>query len=156
MLLFFFCLCPSIVKYQSILSTKLRPNHQPWCHFEFCIPKMVPWAPSQLTHHLHWQETFRKKPSRWWPSGKSLGLRGLLSLRSQVRTLWTLIWWPLEAYMVVNFRARGISRGARKLARTPTIIKKKKETFRKRTLQLKKKWPTGSFYPSWGIRYVLC
>jgi hypothetical protein len=29
--------------------------------------------------------------------------------------------------MVVNFRARGISRGARKLARTPTIIKKKKE-----------------------------
>jgi hypothetical protein len=28
--------------------------------------------------------------------------------------------------MVVNFRARGISRGARKLARTPTIIKKKK------------------------------
>jgi hypothetical protein len=29
--------------------------------------------------------------------------------------------WPLEAYMVVNFRARGISRGARKLARTPTL-----------------------------------
>jgi hypothetical protein len=29
--------------------------------------------------------------------------------------------------MVVNFRARGISRGARKLARTPTIIKKKKK-----------------------------
>ena len=28
--------------------------------------------------------------------------------------------------MVVNFRARGISRGARKLARTPTLIKKKK------------------------------
>jgi aryl carrier-like protein len=32
----------------------------------------------------------------------------------------------LEAYMVVNFRARGISRGARKLARTPTLNKKKK------------------------------
>ena len=29
--------------------------------------------------------------------------------------------------MVVNFRAREISRGARKLARTPTIIKKKKK-----------------------------
>jgi len=27
----------------------------------------------------------------------------------------------LEAYMVVNFRAREISRGARKLARTPTL-----------------------------------
>ena len=29
--------------------------------------------------------------------------------------------------MVVNFRARGISRGARKLTRTPTLIEKKKE-----------------------------
>jgi len=29
---------------------------------------------------------------------------------------------PLETYMVVNFRARGISRGARKLAWTPTLI----------------------------------
>ena len=28
--------------------------------------------------------------------------------------------------MVINFKTRGISRGARKLARTPTIIKKKK------------------------------
>ena len=34
----------------------------------------------------------------------------------------------LEAYMVVNFRARGISRGARKLARTPILnLKKKRE-----------------------------
>jgi hypothetical protein len=30
--------------------------------------------------------------------------------------------------MVVNFRARGISRGARKLARTPTLNSKKKIT----------------------------
>jgi len=75
-----------------------------------------------------WQlSKHRWKPSRWWPSGKSLGLRGLLPLRSQVRTLWSLIWWPLEAYMVVNFMARGISRDTRKLARTPTIIKKKKK-----------------------------
>jgi hypothetical protein len=29
--------------------------------------------------------------------------------------------------MVVNFRVRDISRGARKLARTPTLIKKKKK-----------------------------
>jgi hypothetical protein len=29
--------------------------------------------------------------------------------------------------MVVNFRARGISRGARKLARTPTLNLKKKK-----------------------------
>jgi hypothetical protein len=31
---------------------------------------------------------------------------------------------PLESYMVINFKARGISRGACKLARTPTLIKK--------------------------------
>ena len=29
--------------------------------------------------------------------------------------------------MVVNFKASGISRGTRKLARTPTLIKKKKK-----------------------------
>jgi hypothetical protein len=29
---------------------------------------------------------------------------------------------PLKDYMVINFKARGISRGARKLARTPTLI----------------------------------
>jgi len=29
--------------------------------------------------------------------------------------------------MVVNFRARGISRGVRKLTRTSTLIKEKKE-----------------------------
>jgi hypothetical protein len=32
--------------------------------------------------------------------------------------------------MVVNFRARGISRGTRKLARTPTLNKKKKKLLR--------------------------
>jgi len=67
------------------------------------------------------KEYIHFEPSRWWPSGKSLGPRGLLPLWSQVRALWLLIWWPLEAYMVVNFRAREISRGARKLARTPTL-----------------------------------
>ena len=54
-------------------------------------------------------------------SGKSLGPRCLFPLWFQVRALWLFIWWPLEAYMVVNFRARGINRGARKLARTPTL-----------------------------------
>jgi hypothetical protein len=55
---------------------------------------------------------------------KSLGLRGLLPLWSQVRALWLLIWWSLEVYMVVNFRACEISQGARKLVRTPTLKKK--------------------------------
>ena len=52
-----------------------------------------------------------------------MGSRGLFSLWSQVRALWLLIWWPLEAYMVVNFKARGISRGARKLAWHPRQTK---------------------------------
>jgi hypothetical protein len=33
----------------------------------------------------------------------------------------------LEAYMIVNLRTREISRGVRKLAQTPTLIKKKKK-----------------------------
>jgi hypothetical protein len=45
---------------------------------------------------------------------------------SQVQVLWLLIWWPLEIYIVVNFRARGNSRDARKLARIPTLEQKKK------------------------------
>jgi len=63
--------------------------------------------------------------SRWWSSGKNLGSRGLLPLWPRVRALWLLIWWPLEVYMVVNFKARGINRGARKLARTLSLKKKK-------------------------------
>jgi hypothetical protein len=54
-------------------------------------------------------------------SRKSLGSRNLFFLWSQVRVLWLLICWLLEAYMVINFRTRGISWGARKLARTPTL-----------------------------------
>jgi hypothetical protein len=50
----------------------------------------------------------------------------LLPMWSQVRALWLLIWWSLEAYMVVNFRAREISQGTHKLARTPTLNWKKK------------------------------
>jgi len=30
---------------------------------------------------------------------------------------------PLDAYIVINFKARGISRDARKLIRTPILIK---------------------------------
>jgi len=75
--------------------------------------------PSLLTLRL-----LRMEPSRRRLGCNSLGLRGLLPLWSQVRAMWLLIWWPLEAYMVVNFRAREISRGTRKLARTPTLIKK--------------------------------
>jgi len=69
----------------------------------------------------------KKLSSRWWSNDKSLRPRGLFSLWSQIRALWLLIWWPLEAYMVVNFRARGISRGTRKLVRIPTLNYKKKK-----------------------------
>jgi len=83
---------------------------------------------SQTRTFSRWCQSVSHQPSRWWLSGKSLGPRGLLPLWSQVQALWLLIWWPLEAYMVVNFRARGISRGTRKLTRTPTLNLKKKCT----------------------------
>jgi len=35
--------------------------------------------------------THLASPSRWWPSDKSLGPRGLLSLWSQIRAMWLLI-----------------------------------------------------------------
>jgi len=41
-----------------------------------------------------------------------------------------LISWLLKVYMVVNFKAHGISRGARKLVRTPTLKKIKKYLIR--------------------------
>ena len=34
----------------------------------------------------------------------------------------------LETYMIVNFKAREISRGTRKLAWTPTLVQKKKQS----------------------------
>ena len=52
---------------------------------------------------VHVQRPNKKKS--WWPSGKSLELRGLLPL-------WSLI---------INFRANRISRGTRKLAWTLTL-----------------------------------
>jgi hypothetical protein len=64
---------------------------------------------------------YRKISSRYL-SGKSLRLKDLFFLWSQVRVLWLLIWWLLETYMVVNFRTRGISRDTFKLARTPILI----------------------------------
>ena len=65
-------------------------------------------------------------------NGKNLGLKGLLLLWFQVRALWLLIWWSLEAYIVVNFSTPGISRNVRKLVRTPTwIIIEKKKTINK-------------------------
>jgi hypothetical protein len=62
-----------------------------------------------------------------WPSDKSLGPRDLLSLWSQVRALWLLIWWSLKAYMVINFRTHGISRSTCKLVRTSMHVKLKKK-----------------------------
>jgi hypothetical protein len=58
-------------------------------------------------------------------SDKSLWLKNLLFMWFQVRVIWLLVWWSLEAYMVVNFRTHEISQGMRKLARTPMLIKKR-------------------------------
>jgi len=51
-----------------------------------------------------------------------LGPRGLLSLWFQVRVMWLLIWWPLKAYMVINFRTRRISWVTCKLTQTSIYI----------------------------------
>jgi hypothetical protein len=102
--------------------------------------------PHKRQHSVRYIKDRTKKPSRWWYNDKNLGLRGLLPLWSQVRALWLLIWWPLEAYMVVNFRAHGISRGARKLARTPTLKKKKKTEHMLRFTTLKLTLPLPFFY----------
>ena len=75
-------------------------------------------------------------------SDNSLWLRNLWS---QIQTIWLLVWWSLEVYMVVNFRTHKISQGMRKLARTPMLIKKraclllyfKKEIFLKKILCFK-------------------
>jgi hypothetical protein len=71
--------------------------------------------------HYSLVRPIREICNHWWSSGKGLGPRGLFPLWSQVQALWLLIWWPLEVYMVVNFRARRISWGACKLARTSTL-----------------------------------
>ena len=79
----------------------------------------------KITHDF-WARMLLKQPFKWCSRGKSLGPRGLFSLWSQVRVLWLLIWWSLETYMVVNFRACGISQDTHKLIRTPMLNLKKK------------------------------
>jgi len=65
------------------------------------------------------------KPSRWWLSGKSLGLRGLLSLWSQVRAMWLpyddhwRLTWSLTSEPVGLVEARASS--------PDTHVKKKKK-----------------------------
>jgi len=66
---------------------------------------------------MFWCEPFSR-----WSSDKSLGLKSLLLLWSQIQALWLLIWWLLETYIVVNFRACEISRDTRKLIQTLTLI----------------------------------
>jgi len=41
---------------------------------------------------------YQEELFKWWYSDKSLGLRDLFFLWSQVRALWLLIWWSLEAW----------------------------------------------------------
>jgi hypothetical protein len=80
----------------------------------------ISWhAPAKESWWLN--KIFNTEKSKWWSNDKNLRSRGLLFLWSQVRVMWLLICWPLEAYMVVNFKTCGISRGACKLVRTPTL-----------------------------------
>jgi hypothetical protein len=85
----------------------------PLCLYILWTAQKWQWIPKEEFLGL------KLNPSRWWYNDKSLKSRGLFSLWSQIQALWLLIWWPLETYIVVNFRARGINRGARKLTRNP-------------------------------------
>jgi hypothetical protein len=85
----------------------------PLCLYILWTAQKWQWIPKEEFLGL------KLNPSRWWYNDKSLELRDLFFLWSQIQALWLLIWRPLEAYMVVNFRARGINRGARKLTRNP-------------------------------------
>jgi hypothetical protein len=61
--------------------------------------------------------------------------------------------------MIVNFRARGISRGARKLVRTPTLNKKKKGLvqfhFTREILKMNGSAPNDGNINTCSILYVL-
>jgi hypothetical protein len=106
----------------------IKVSDQCWCCRDFWGLKRT--SPS-LFSSCDWKKCEvlppPRKSSRRWYNGKSLELEGLLPLWFQVRALWLLIWWSLEAYMIVNFRARGISRDVRKLTRTPRLTEKKKD-----------------------------
>jgi len=58
--------------------------------------------------------------------------------------------------MVVNFRARGISRGARKLTRTPTLnySKKNKNKIKKKTQKIPSQ-PAGEYKRGEIAQYIL-
>jgi len=44
-----------------------------------------------------------------------------------------VLWYSSEVYIFINFKAREISRGARKFIRTPMLIKKNNNNFLLRT-----------------------
>jgi len=119
----------------------IKVSDQCWCCRDFWGLKRT--SPS-LFSRCDWKKcevlSPPRKSSRRWYNSKSLELEGLFSLWFQVRALWLLIWWPLEAYMVVNFRTRGISRDMRKLTRTPTLTEKKKLE------EIAWKWKTMTFF----------
>jgi len=50
--------------------------------------------------------------------------------------MWLLIWCPLEAYMVINFRTHEINRGMRKLIQTSILIIIKKKPINKENRDL--------------------
>jgi hypothetical protein len=85
----------------------------PLCLYILWTAQKWQWIPKEEFLGL------KLNPFRRWYNDKSLELRGLFSLWSQIQALWLFIWWPLETYKVVNFRARRINRGARKLTRNP-------------------------------------
>jgi len=91
-----------------------------WSYFAQCITQIF-----SISHHKkHVKQNMYTVTICRWFNDKNLWSRSLLLMWSQVRAMWLLIWWSLEVYMVVNFRARVINRDTRKLTRTFMLKKK--------------------------------
>jgi len=109
----------------------LSSNSHAMCLVEYALPncfKIQSHSPWQFSPYIYiWCCLYRQiqRTLLFYIRGKILCLSSRRPINNtenaQIRVLWLLIWWPLEIYMVVIFRARGISRGTRKLVRTPTL-----------------------------------
>jgi len=117
--------------HSTVTEERRKFEFEQWWTCSSCIfqwKKLIPWIHFAIDKKelLSTIQVWKLKLLSRCSSDKNLESKYLFSLWFQVRALWLLIWWPLEAYMVVNFRTREISRDACKLARTPTLNKKKK------------------------------
>ena len=103
---------------------------------DICRPNQIEalWYISRLGKAIQFSQAWQGMVEKRVATTQRIKMRNTFVVSGSISRLF--IWWLLEVYMVVNFRTRGISRGARKLARTPTLIKKKKKKERRTKRQV--------------------